>query len=234
LILVATALALNFRQLAFVSPFSWLAGGTSRWVSLTLSASMTLGALAAKVGKPSQRRALLLLAGVVILRAGTAPCLGPIFARGALETMKTRVDARGVCLQSTPYNCGPAAAVTAVRRLGFEAEEGELGLLCHTDPFTGTADDVLAAVLRKRFGPEGLVVEHRYVGSSKELRRWPVSIAVIRFNLFVDHYVTVLGFEGDKVKLADPFAGYQEVPVAEFERKWDHAAILMKRRGEGG
>jgi hypothetical protein len=229
LVLVGTALALNFRQLGFVAPFSWLAGGAGRWVSLSLSAGMTFGALAAKVGKDGQRRALLLLAGVVILRAGTAPFLGPIFARGALETMKTQMDARGVCLQSTPYNCGPAAAVTALRRLGFRAEEGELGLWCNTDPFTGTADDVLAAVLRERYGPEGLVVEHRYVKSAEELRRWPVSIAVIKFNLFVDHYVTVLGFEGGKVTLADPFAGFQEVPLAEFERKWDRAAILLRR-----
>ncbi len=230
-VLVLTALALNFRWMAFVPPTSWLSGGSERWLSLSIAGAMTLGALAAKVREAGQRRALLMLAGIVVLRSGTLPFAGPIFTRDALRTMKTHVDRRGVCLQNTSYNCGPAAAVTALRRLGFPAEEGQIGLLCKTDPFFGTADDKLAEVLAKRYGPQGLVVEHRYVKSVEELREWPVVIAVIKFSLFIDHYVAVLKVDGDTVTVGDPLTGADELSKQEFEKKWNHVAILLKRTG---
>ena len=229
-VLVFTAVALNFRQLYFVPPTSWLAGGTGRWISMSLSASMLLGALSARVKKAGERRALFMLAGVVILRAGTLPFLGPVLSRHELETMSTVMDGKGVCLQSTSYNCGPASAVTALRRLGFAAEEGALGLLCKTDGISGTADDIMAEKLAQRYGPEGLIVEHRYVKSPDELRSCPVSIAVIRYNFFTDHYVAVLGFDGDKVIVGDPLSGEETLSVAEFEKSWRHVAIFLNRR----
>jgi hypothetical protein len=52
------------------------------------------------------------------------PFLAPAFNRGYLAGLKTRIDADGVCRQSSEYTCGPAAAVTALRKLGLPAEEG--------------------------------------------------------------------------------------------------------------
>lgn len=228
-LLVATAISLNFRQLAFVPPTAWLASGSVRWISLTFAAAMTLGALSARVVVASQRRALLLLAGVVIVRAGTLPFLGPLFSAAELRSMNTHFDSEGVCLQSTSYNCGPAAAVTALRRLGYHAEEGEIGLRCKTDAFSGTADDTLAAFLKERYGPDGLVVERRFLNSIEELRSWPAAIAVIRYNFFVDHYVAILRFDGDNVIVGDPLSGQETLPVAEFEKSWRHVAILLRR-----
>ncbi len=229
-LLTLTAITLNFRQLAFIPPTSWLSSGSGRWISITLSVAMLLSALSARVKKAGERRVLFMLAGVVILRAGTLPFLGPVLFRNELETMQTVVDGKGVCIQSTYYNCGPASAVTALRRLGFEAEEGAIGLLCKTDGISGTPDDTLAEKLAQRYGPEGLIVEHRYLKSLDELRASPVSIAVIRFNLFTDHYVTILGFVGDKVIIGDPLSGETTLPVAEFEKSWRHAAIILSRR----
>lgn len=229
MVLVATAFALNFRWLAFIAPTSWLASGSGRWICLTLASAMTLGALSARVRATGQQRALLLLAGAVILRAGTLPFLGPFLSRADLLAMKTQVDPQGVCLQSTSYTCGPAAAVTALRRLGFNAEEGEIGLLCKTDRFSGTADDTLAAKLTQRYGSKGLSIEHRFMSSVDELRSWPVSIAVIRYNFLVDHYVTVLRIESDKIIVGDPLVGEESMPIAEFEKRWRHVAILLRR-----
>jgi hypothetical protein len=229
-VLVLTALALNYEQLAFVPPTSWLVGGSERWVSLTLAGAMTLGALAAMVKLDPQRRALLALAVVVVIRCGTLAFVGPIFSREELRTMKTNVSDLGICYQSTFYNCGPAAAVTALRRLGFPAEEGEIGLMCRTDPFYGTADDRLAREIAKRYGPEGLIVEHRYVKSLDELRKWPAAIAVIHFSLFMDHYVAVLEVDDETVTVGDPWAGREKLKRADFEKRWNHVAILLDRK----
>jgi ABC-type bacteriocin/lantibiotic exporter with double-glycine peptidase domain len=145
------------------------------------------------------------------------------------RTLKTTEDGHGVCVQSTPYNCGPAAAVTALRKLGFTAEEGELGLLFNTTVLNGTPDDLLVEGLRKKYGPQGLKVEWRYVKSVDELRTWPVSLAVIKYNMFVDHYVAVLGFEGDKVVVGDPLSGIEREPTEAFLETWHHVAIMMRR-----
>lgn len=65
------------------------------------------------------------------------------------------------CLQSNDYNCGPAAAVTALRKLGLPAEEGEIAILAHTSSATGTPPDVLARALQDRYEKEGLASHYR-------------------------------------------------------------------------
>lgn len=228
-LLLVQVIALNGEGLAFVPPLSWFASGSGRWIGLVGSASVTFGVLASRVKTPGQRRALLMLSGVVILRAGTLPFLGPALCRAEEEALQTQTDGKGVCLQGTSYNCGPAAAVTALRALGFSAEEGALALLMKTDPISGTPDDTMATALKKRYGPEGLVLERSYLHSVDALRAWPVAIAVIRFSLYVDHYVAVLGFEGDDIIIGDPLQGRQVLPVADFKAKWRNVALLLRR-----
>jgi Peptidase C39 family len=223
-----TAVVLGFRRLAFVPGLSLLASGSGRWLCVTMSASMTLGTLAARVKAAGQRRALIMLAGVVILRAGTLPFLGPVLARAELDAINSQTDGRGVCLQSTPFNCGPASAVTALRSLGLEADERAIALACKTDGVSGTADDVLAKGLSQIYRGQGLLVAHRFVPTVEELREWPASIAVIRFNYFTDHYVAVLGFEGDRVIVGDPLTGRESWSLPEFAAKWHHVAIMLR------
>ena len=52
-------------------------------------------------------------------------------------------------MQSNGYNCGPAAAVTALRRLGLPAEEGELAILAHTSSAAGTSCDTLCTAIER-------------------------------------------------------------------------------------
>ncbi len=171
---------------------------------------------------------------MILLRTGAVPFLSPLLSDPELETMITHFDQNGVCLQSTGYNCGPASAVTALRKLGFPAEEGALGLACQTTCVIGTADDLLVEGLMTLYGSQGLIAERRYLDSVDEMKAWPVSIAVIHYNMWVDHYVTVLGFEGEgegeKILVGDPLGGLEVMPVAEFLKQWTHVAILMKRR----
>src|SRR5215471_20022654 len=89
------------------------------------------------------------------------PFLAPAFNRGYLSRLETRVDANGVCRQSNDYTCAPAAAVTALRKLGLPAEEGELAILAHTSSLTGTEPDVLASELQKRYGAQNLLAQYR-------------------------------------------------------------------------
>jgi ABC-type bacteriocin/lantibiotic exporter with double-glycine peptidase domain len=48
--------------------------------------------------------------------------------------------------------------------------------------------------------------------------------------MFVDHYVTVMGFKGDKILVGDPLGGLDEMTVADFLKEWTHVAILMRKK----
>jgi hypothetical protein len=129
------------------------------------------------------------------------------------------LDADGICLQSTDYTCGPAAAVTALRRLGFAAEEGEVAILARTALATGTPPDILADALRERYGQEGLVSEYRLFKTVGDLRGCGFVLAVIKFNWIMDHYVTVLDADDHDVTVGDPLSGVTKYSFADFAAK---------------
>ena len=87
-----------------------------------------------------------------------------------LLSFKTQIDRDGVCRQSTDYNCGPAAAVTALRRLGFPAEEGEIAVAAHTSSAMGTPPAILYDTLKGRYAQSGPGCEYRYFKDISELR----------------------------------------------------------------
>ncbi len=114
-------------------------------------------------------------------------------------------------LQSTPYKCGPAATVTALLRLGLPADEGELAALAFTSPAIGTAADILALTLRKRYGKDGLVVSLGSFRSAGELQRTGPTLAVVKLSFLIDHYVAVLEVTENEVIVGDPLAGLKKL-----------------------
>jgi hypothetical protein len=202
--------------------------GRSRFVVFNCIATMLLSAPLTKL--PQKRNRVMVCALIVVLTgASIVPFMAPAFNRAYLARLQTRLDPDGVCRQSNDYTCAPAAAVTALRRLGFPAEEGELAILAHTSSLTGTEPDELASVLQKRYGADGLVAEYRTFKNLDALRKAGLTVAVLRFNALQDHCVTVLGVETNRVVVGDPLLGLVYVPVDEFESKWLSVGIVLKR-----
>ena len=157
------------------------------------------------------------------------PCnFGRFSIRGSLQICG-RLG--GVCLQATDYSCGPAAAVTALRRLGIPAGEGEIAILAHTSNAIGTPSDLLATAIQKRFGPQGVDCRYRSYRSVQELRQGApaITLAVIRFSLFVDHYVAVLHVDETRVVVGDPAKGLRAYTIGDFERIWKHTGVQIQR-----
>jgi hypothetical protein len=135
-------LAMFRPRLALVPPISWMMIGRSRFASFNFIAVMLLAAPLAKL--PQKRnRVVIYLFMLVLTAVSIIPFLAPAFNRSYLASLKTRLDSDGICRQSNDYTCAPAAAVTALRKLGFPAEEGEIAILAHTSSLTGTEPDVL-------------------------------------------------------------------------------------------
>lgn len=224
------ALGRIFDSLSFVPPCSWLLVGRARFAILGAACAMLLVTPLSRLSSRRQRRFVGLFAVVIVCCYSILPFLLPAVLHSHLLSLETRVDADGVCLQSTDYTCGPAAAVTALRRLGLSAEEGELAVLCHTTPTSGTPPDLLCEALEERYGAQGLTCRFRRFEDLDELAAEKgVVIAVIKHSFLVDHYVVVLAVKEDRVDLGDPSTGRGSVTRRRFHRLWRFSGVVLER-----
>jgi len=213
-------------------PISWMTIGRSRFVSFNFVATMLLSAPLTRL--PQKRNRVVVCALIAVLTAiSIAPFLAPAFNRSYLAGLKTRLDGDGVCRQSNEYTCGPAAAVSALRKLGLPAEEGEIAILAHTSSLTGTEPDVLAKVIQNRYRTNGLVVEYRTFSRLEDLKDAVPIVAVMKFNALQDHCVAIFGVETNGILVGDPLSGLSVVPTSEFESNWQFVGIVFKRASNG-
>jgi predicted double-glycine peptidase len=218
----------RYSAFEFVPPMAWLVQGRMEFVLAGFITTMVLTPPVMKVPKPSTRRLVYILMVFLVIMTSVWPFLAPAFNRDALRTMKTNIDADGVCLQSTGYTCGPAAAVTALRQVGFQAEEGEIAILAHTSTAIGTPPDILAAALKKHYAREGLDCSYRHFGGIEDMKGAGIVIAIVKFAPFIDHYVTVLEITDREIKVGDPLRGKRSYSREEFQEMWRSCGIVFK------
>jgi hypothetical protein len=174
----------------------------------------------------SQRRSVAILIVVFPLYFSVLPFLYPAFEYSRLADVDTMLDVDGVCIQSTHYNCGPAAAVTVLRRIGVPAEEGELALRSHTTRFTGAPMDSLSNAMRKKYAVPCRIVYCRDVG---ELQDKTPFVAIVEFCFMIDHYVAVLSVTENEVTIGDPLEGLRTCTPEEFDKEWRGCAIVIDK-----
>lgn len=223
--------AMRHPALALVAPVSWMMMGRNRFAVIGFIATMVLTTPLSRLRLKRVRILVSVLMTLIVVHMSVWPFLAPAFNRKYLAGLRTRIDSDGICHQSNDYNCGPAAAVTGLRRLGFPAEEGEIAILAHTSSATGTPPDILARALQQRYGQEGLASEYRVFHNLAELKRAEgVTLVVIKYTFWLDHYVTVFEFTNSEVVVGDPFLGLRKFSNEEFERKWRFVGVVLRRR----
>ena len=216
-------------SLMFVAPTSWLSRGRTPFAVIGFIATLILTTPLPRLTNLRSRILVNFLMSWMVAEVSLWPFLAPAFNHSYLSSLKTNVDGDGICRQSNEYNCGPAAAVTALRRLGFAAEEGEIAIQARTSSATGTPPDMLARALQKAYGNLGLVCEYRLFTNLSELKSAGLTLAVIKYGFLVDHYVVVLEVVGDTMIIADPLCGKRSLSRQEFREKWRSLGIVMKR-----
>jgi predicted double-glycine peptidase len=157
------------------------------------------------------------------------PFLAPVFNHEQLSQLQTRLDANDICRQNTDFTCGPASAVTVLRKLGLSADEGEVAILAHSSSVIGTPPEMLAQALQKRYGSNGLVSEYRVFRSISELKQSGFTLAVTKYRPWVDHYVAVLGVTNSQVVIGDPLLGLRRVAERDFEEIWRFEGVTLMR-----
>jgi predicted double-glycine peptidase len=192
----------------------------------TLVGPILLLTPAAKLPRRRDRVLLGIFTGLFLIGFVVLPFLLPAIARPALEALVTRIDPDGVCIQQTSYTCGAASAVTGLRKLGLPAQEGQVAIWSHTSQY-GTTPDELASALQSHYGREGLTVRYRRFKSVAELKEPPVTLAVVKYNVLTDHFVTVLAVTGQAVIIGNPLSGRVEYSYDDFAKVWRFSGIAL-------
>jgi len=183
-----------------------------------------------RVPQARNRIMIAVLMAVIVFFLSIWPFLAPMVDRGQLSHLQTSVDKDGICLQSTAFTCGPAAAVTALRKLRLPAEEGQIAILSCTSDLQGTPVDMLAESLQREYGVRGLAVKCHVFKDISELKQAGLTLAVVKYGLLEDHWVTVLEVTDSEVVVGDPLAGLSRLSYDEFCKRWRFIGIVLKRK----
>lgn len=221
--------AFLYPALAFVPPASWMMMGLRKFALLGFVTTMVLTTPLSSLPRKRDRLLVALFMMVFVFARSVWPFLAPLSDRQQLAHLQTRAGSDGVCLQSTGYTCGPASAVTALRRLGLTGEEGKIALLSNTSSTTGTEPDILAQALTKEYGKAGLTAEYRAFKDIAELRQAGLTLAVVKFGFLVDHFVAVLEVTDTEVVVGDPLNGLDRMTHEDFLKNWRFSGIVLKR-----
>jgi hypothetical protein len=207
------------------APFSWAvdADWNPMWMTVVVAGlfAILIPRLPPRRGRAGARVAM----GVLVVYYGLLPGAMVLGTRPALGRVRTVVDKNEVCRQTTAYTCGPAAAVTCLRRLGIRAEERELALAAGCTPSFGTDAWVLARAIHGLY--PNVTCRYDYF-STLEAVPLP-AIAVCELPRVGGHYVALLEVNGEGVVVGDPMSGRQRVSREEFMREWKGTAVTLRR-----
>ena len=215
--------------LYFVRPFCWVTSGRFKFVILSLAVTTGLTILLSRLPRQCEKLLVCIIMVMVVTWFLVLPFLVPALIRDHLSNIKTRLNAKGVCFQSTNYTCGPAAAVTALGKLGLSAEEGEIAILSHTSPVAGTLPACLSSALQRRYGPVGLKCQYRRFVSIEQLRNAGLTLVMVRDSFLQDHCLAVLEVSDHTITIADPLAGTKSMSHEQFEKIWRFSGIVLER-----
>ncbi|MCJ7675183.1 MAG: cysteine peptidase family C39 domain-containing protein [Sedimentisphaerales bacterium] len=212
-------------------PLAWIAASRAKFIILALAVTTGLTTPLSRLPRKSERLLVCLVMAVVVGWFSVLPFIAPTLIRGRLSSLATKFDSDGVCRQATSYTCGPAAAVTALAKLGLSANEGEIAILAHCSPVTGTLPACLCAALADRYAGQGLKCRYGHFDSISQLKRAGVTIAIVRDAFLLDHCIAVLEVSDRTVTIADPMAGLRLMPREQFEKIWRFSGIILNRDG---
>ncbi len=216
-------------SLAFAPPLVWITAGRVKFVLFSLAVTIGLTSPLSRLPYKFEKAAIYILMVIVVVWFSVLPFLVPALIEDHLANLITQLDSNGICFQTTNYTCAPAAAVTALRKLGLPAQEGEIAVLSRTSSVTGTLPGCLEDALQNRYGNDGLRCQYRSFDSIAQLKDAGLTLAVVKSALLTDHCVAVLEVSDKMVTVADPVAGKKVLSHKQFEGIWRFSGIVLKR-----
>ena len=218
-----TSLLDQTRQLSFIT------AGRTKYVLLSFAITMGLTTPMSRLPYKIERIFVSFLMLIFVTCFAILPFLMPALVKNDLSSIETRFGEDGICYQSKKYTCGPAAAVTALKKLGLNAHEGEIAVLARTNPFSGTMLWTLYSALKNRYRDQGIQCRFRTFDSIKQLRNAGITLVSIKEATLLDHCVAVLDVSDSLVTIADPVTGMEILSHQQFAQKWHFSGIVINR-----
>lgn len=227
--LIALLLLARAHNAMHFSPlFSWLAAGRAKFIILSLAVTMGLMTPLSRLPRRREKVLVCIAMAVVVTWFSILPFLVPALLRNSLSNLTTMLDSDGICLQATTYTCGPAAAVTALGKLGLSASEGEIAILSHASPVAGTLPVCLCSALQDLYKADGLRCRYRHFDSIAELGEAGIALVIMKDAFLLDHCVAVLEVSDHLITIGDPMAGKRSMSHKQFEKIWRFSGIVLK------
>jgi len=209
----------------------FLTADRREFIILSFAAPLMFAALVPRLKDKAAKVLLSLFIGASVLVFTIVPFFVPLLIRNLLADIQTRFSG-AVCLQSTDFTSGPAAAVTALGQIGIIAEEGIIAVDSYSTPFWGTDEDLLAHALNNRYSKQGALCRQRSFKSVEELGRYCPTIAVVRLSAFIDSFVTIIEVRGDFLLIGDGLEGLVRMSVSDFKKIWRFRGIVVSKAGQ--
>ncbi len=227
--ILAFGAARRFPQVEFLPPITWLMAGRTEFILMGGAVTLLFTTLLPKLSTDNLRKLITVMVVLVAINS-LVPFIAPAMLRGKLSAMETRWHGNGeVCAQTSDYTCGPASAVTGLRRLGVDSGEGALAVAAHTTHFTGTEPDELARAINRVHARDGVVAEYRWFDSLADLPKEGSVLLRIKYGFMMDHWVAWLGEEDGKMILGDPLSGRMEISAKQLRERWRHTGVWIRR-----
>lgn len=139
--------------------------------------------------------------------------------------------------QPDDITCGPTSAAMLLRHYGKEVDVPQVAGVCHTRWFTWggenvgmTAPEFVAASLR-HFGVPSRLKRVRFDGLKYFVSEGRYPVVLLRSGNTTWHYVVAIGYDKEKVTVADPsFGGRRQIPSQDFERAWSFSHDMHGNR----
>jgi hypothetical protein len=208
-------------------PLFALVVGRSKFLILALVIPLGLTAPLPHLPRKTERLLTSAIMAVLVFIFGLFPFFGPAAFARTLYDLPNTIDPCGVCLQNTPYTCGPAAAVTALNKLGIHATEGMLAVQARTCPFMGTTTFDLCRAINGAAAKSGLKAVFCRLNSLDQLPKNSGVLLLLKEGFMLTHCVALLDISDQTVTFADPAEGMICLPKKIFTSLWTGQAIII-------
>ena len=230
LLLVTILLVTRYcNWLACIPVLARLTADRAKFVILSMVIAMGMTAPISQLRYKWEKIAVYILMVCFVTAFGIVPFVSPTLVRGRLTNLETNINSDGICLQSTPYTCAPAAAVTALKKLGLDARESEIAILARTSPVTGTLPWSLTRAIESRYRRQGLKCRYRAFDSIQQLKEAGVTLVALKETFLMEHCVAVLDISDEQVVIADPIEGKRIMTLSQFANLWRFSGIVLER-----
>lgn len=202
--------------------------GRIKFLLLAFLVPTGLGAAMPYLPYKIERYGVAVMTAVAIYVFGVFPFLGAAMAGQKMAAIPASFDSNGVCRQSTSFTCGPAAAATALHRLGVDVSEGQMAILSRSCPYIGTSDYDLMHAVNQAVREKPIECTYGRWEKLPQLSDQEVLLVILQQGVWMNHCVAVLKTTDKAVVFADPAEGIITLSQKHFRQLWTGRGILLQ------